>query len=47
MLEIDTTVSPDSFTENEDELFAKHVIDGDHELLFLDTYLKELFSGKN
>lgn len=48
MQEIDTIANSGSqHNENEEDLFMQHVIDGDHELLYLDTYLKELFSKDN
>ena len=31
---------------DEEEMFLSHVIQGDHELLYLDTYLRELFGNK-
>ena len=31
---------------DDEELFMAHVIAGDHELLFLDTYLREIFTTK-
>jgi len=33
-----------AISQSEEELFLKEVIQGDAELLYLDTYLTELFS---
>lgn len=40
-LDTETKLMGDEF--DEDEMFMQHVIDGDHELLYLDSYLTELF----
>lgn len=37
----------EQYHNDEDELFLKHVVQGDHELMFLDTCLNEICRPQN
>ena len=46
MEEIDNNEALAGANAEEEEMFLSHVIQGDHELLYLDTYLSELFGKR-
>ena len=44
MGEIDYEEKQNCWTGNEEDMFLEHVVCGEHELLYLDTYLREMFA---
>jgi hypothetical protein len=46
MEDIDTSELTSQY-DNEDEMFLNEVAMDEHDLLYLDSYLKETFSGAN
>lgn len=47
MEEMDTNVQFESPHHIDYDDMLEHVIQGDHELLYLDTYMREVLSGEN
>ena len=47
MEEMDTNARFESPHHVDYDDLLEHVIQGDHELLYLDTYLREAFAGEN
>jgi hypothetical protein len=45
MEDIDTHETNELHGEEEDDMFLQEVIQGEHELLFLDSYLKDVFGN--
>ena len=45
MLEIDSTDVADYEHDSEHTILMDEVVQNDHDLLYLDTYLKEVFRG--
>lgn len=44
MGEIDYDGKQNCLTGNEEEMFLEHVVCGEHEILYLDAYLREVFA---
>ncbi|MBQ2797235.1 MAG: hypothetical protein IJF01_05850 [Tidjanibacter sp.] len=44
MGELDYSEKQNCLSGNEEELFLEHVVCGEHELLYLDTCLREIFA---
>ena len=42
----DTNFADTKYDEDEEELFMKEVVKGEYDLLFLDSYLSEMFSNR-
>jgi hypothetical protein len=45
MEEIDTYQTSEPHGDEEDTMFLQEVIQGEHELLFLDSYLRDVFGN--
>lgn len=43
MEEIDNEQEREDFSHDEEQLFLSEVVQGDHQLLYLDTYLREMY----
>jgi hypothetical protein len=46
MEDIDTHETSERY-DDEDEMFMQEVVQGEHELLFLDSYLKDVFTNSS
>lgn len=44
MGEIDYDGKQNCLTGNEEDMFLEHVVCGEHEILYLDAYLREVFT---